>query len=144
VLPHEPRRLRVWLIFDVRQKMKSTRVFLGVGVLVTFAACGGKRPNEPIAHPFPAEVTLRELAAQETVAKAKEFAAKHDFRFIEQSMDTLRAQREQIPTYALGASGRIWVTFILQDPEATAHVWFYHDAKGYVLGTYVHVEPINK
>jgi hypothetical protein len=90
------------------------------------------------------EVTLRELATQKTVAQAEAFAADHKLPFSKQTIEVMRRQAEQIPSSALGADGRVWVTLHLTEPETTAHVYFYHDKGGYVISTIIHLEPVNK
>ncbi len=116
---------------------------LPVCLALILPACAKEETPSP-ATASSNEITLRELSAQKTVEKAEAFAVAHKLPFSKQTTEVMRLQAEQIPSSALGADGRVWVTLHLTDPETTAHVYFYHDKGGYVISTIIHLEPVNK
>lgn len=132
---------RSWLILNVGQKMKHA-VFV---IAVLIGLCGCAKKEESARATVPAvQVTLADLAALKTVAAVESFARGHSLPFSKQTLDVMRLQSEQIPSSALGTQGRVWLTVHLQNPETTAHLYFYHDQSGYVISTIVHLERVNK
>lgn len=118
------------------------RAILIVSAVIGLCACAKK---EAARATVPAvQVTLTDLGALKTVAAVESFAREHGLPSSRQTLEVMRRRAEQIPSSALGTQGRVWLTVHLQNPETTAHLYFYHEQSGYVISTIIHLEPVNK
>lgn len=113
-----------------------------VVLLVCLTGCG--RNEDPPAVLPSVDYPLHEIAALKRLPDAEAFVAAHGLPHSRESLDTMRQRAEQIPSSAIGSSGRFSFTIFLDQSEAVAHVDFYHDAGGHVLSTIIHLESVNK
>ncbi len=91
-----------------------------------------------------AKITVAEVATLKTIDAAEQFIASHKLPSSKQTTDSMRRQGEQIPASAVGTVGRLSTTLFLDDSEAVAYVYFYHDKQGYIISTIVYIEPVNQ
>lgn len=94
--------------------------------------------------PRAAKITVRELAALKTIAAAEQFVASHKLPSSKMTTDAMRRQGEQIPSSAVGTVGYLSASLFLDESEAVAYVYFYHDKRGYIISTVVLIEPVNQ